>query len=129
MVRKLLIIVAGISAGWSTAASADQALLVFGGKGHDVFLGCLNCDKYAANSIQNSYGAYGSKYSQTSVLNRYSDYGSRYSDTGACNEYANDAPVIVDRDGNYYGKLSLNKYSGQTQSGDIVAWLTAVCSD
>ncbi|QDE39802.1 hypothetical protein FIV34_11585 [Luteibacter pinisoli] len=129
MLRKLLGATLSLSLVWSSAASADQALLVFGGKGHDVFLGCLNCDKYAGNSIQNSYGPYGSKYSETSILNRYSDYGSKYSDTGACNEYANDAPVIVDNAGNYYGKLSLNKYGGQTRNSDIVAWLTAVCSD
>lgn len=28
-----------------------QTFLIFGGKSHDVFLGCLNCDKYYEKSI------------------------------------------------------------------------------
>lgn len=38
-----------------------QTLLIFGGDNHDVYLGCLNCNKYESGSIWNKYGENGSK--------------------------------------------------------------------
>jgi len=40
----------------SSTANA-QELLLFGGNGHDVFLGCFNCDQYRSESICNEFGA------------------------------------------------------------------------
>jgi len=110
------------------SASANPRLLLFGGPGHRVFLGCLNCDRYSNESVQNQYSDYGSRYSDTSVLNPYSDYGSKYSDYGACNRYASDPPVIVDDNGNYYGRLTVNRYADQTRMNDVAAWISGVCA-
>ncbi len=93
-----------------------------------MFLGCLNCDRYSNESVQNQYSDYGSRYSDTSVLNPYSDYGSKYSDYGACNRYASDPPVIVDDNGNYYGRLTVNRYADQTRMNDVAAWISGVCA-
>jgi len=71
-----------------------QTLLLFGGKNHETFLGCLNCSKYDSGSIWNKYGTFGSKY------NSYSPW----------NKYSNDPPIIVDKDGNNYGYFTANKY-------------------
>jgi hypothetical protein len=117
----------GVASG--SAYSAADSLLIFGGDGHHVFLGCLNCGRYDTDSVFNSYGNYGSRYSSESVLNPYSDYGSRYSDYGACNPYAQDPPVIVDRAGNFYGRLTLNRYHPQrTRNAQTLAWLAGVCA-
>src|SRR6266705_1672654 len=83
-------------------------IMLFGGQGHQSYLGCLNCSKYASDSLFNSYSNFGNKYSQTSIYNRYSEFGSPYSSFSACNKYATDPPVIVDGSGRFYGRLTLN---------------------
>lgn len=71
-----------------------QVLHIYGGEGHDVYLGSLNTDPYDNSSIWNEYGEYGSEYSQYSPWNEYASY----------------PPVIVDKSGNFYGYLTVNKY-------------------
>ena len=56
-----------------------QTLYIYGGSDHDVFLGCLNSNKYDSKSIWNEYGTYGSKYNSKSIWNEYGTYGSSYS--------------------------------------------------
>lgn len=104
--------------------------MLFGGPGHDTYLGCINCNEYSTDSVFNEYGPHGSRYSANSILNPYSQFGSRYSTFGACNTYASDPPVIVDRDGRFYGRLTLNQYHRQaTRDGRLLAWLAGVCAD
>ncbi len=49
----------------------QNALHIYGGKDHDVYLGCLNCDKFNTSSIWNIYGTYGSRYNLLSIWNAY----------------------------------------------------------
>ena len=106
----------------------EPKLMIFGGTGHKVYLGCLNCSEYATDSVLNHFGNHGSQYAMDSVFNRYGDYGSPYSDTSACNPYANDPPVIVDGNGKYYGRLTLNRYHLEIGTGtQFLGWLASVC--
>lgn len=90
-----------------------QTLHLYGGKNHDVYLGCLNCNAYDSNSIWNSYGDYGSKYNSKSIWNKYGDYGGAYSDYSPFCRYANNPPVVVDKQGNFYGYLTINLYNSK----------------
>jgi hypothetical protein len=118
----------GAAAGLNGAAAAPQKLMVFGGDGHKTYLGCLNCSEYASDSVLNQYGTYGSPYSSQSIFNKYSEFGSKYSQYGACNQYATDPPVIVDHDGRFYGRLTLNQYHSQLGIGrQYLGWLGALC--
>ena len=92
------------------STSTAQSLLIFGGKNHDVFLGCLNCNKYSESSIWNKYGKYGSKYNSDCIWNKYGSYSGKYSNTSPFNKYASKPPVLVDADGNFYGYFSADKY-------------------
>lgn len=74
------------------------------------FLGTFQ-NEYSANSVYNQYGNYGSPYSAYSIMNRYGTYGSDYSQYSPFNEYATNAPWIVDKYGNSYGRLSVNRYA------------------
>ena len=74
------------------------------------FLGTFE-DEYSAKSIYNQYGNYGSPYNANSIFNKYGTYGSDYSQYSPFNKYGNNAPWLVDRKGNYYGCLSINKYA------------------
>lgn len=104
---------------------APPELVVFSG---DTFLGCLNCSQYDSRSILNANGA-GSKYSSDSVTNAYSEYGSKYSDRSACNPYASAPPAVVDRQGNFYGYLTVNAYKSQINDPVIRGWLAGVCAE
>jgi hypothetical protein len=104
-------------------------LMIFGGMDHRIYLGCLNCSQYAADSVFNEFGQAGSRYSSESIWNPYGDYGSAYSSYGVCNAYATDPPVIVDGGGKYYGRLTLNRYHAELGIGaSYYAWLKeSVC--
>ncbi len=118
---------AAAAAGATATPSRPQKLMLFGGEGHKVYLGCINCSEYATDSVFNNYGTFGSRYSSTSIWNHYSEYGSAYSNWGACNPYATDPPVIVDLDGNFYGRLTLNEYHSQIGTGkNLHDWLYGV---
>ena len=104
------------------ANAADKKLMIFGGKGHNVYLGCLNCSQTASDSIFNSRGQFGS-CSGIYVDNLfcrgiYKEYGRKgiYSDQSACSTNAGDPPVIVDSDGDYYGRFSIGGTWGHKDS-------------
>jgi hypothetical protein len=119
--------IAGAAAG--AAQTTQPMLLLFGGEDHKTYLGCLNCSEYASDSVLNKYGEHGSPYSSESIFNKYGEFGSLYSSYGACNPYATDPPVIVDHDGRYYGRLTLNRYHSEIGIGrNYLAWLAAVCT-
>lgn len=91
----------------SAKSYAATPLYIFAKEGR-VFLGCINCDKYDSDSLDNRYGEYGSQYSSLSIRNAHGGYGSRYSDTSACNPNAMNPPIIVDDDRNILGYLTVN---------------------
>lgn len=99
---------------------SQKSLHIYGGKDHDVYLGCLNCSKYDQNSIWNQYGTYGSKYNASSIWNKYGDYGGKYSDTSPFNPYASTPPVIVDKDGGFYGYFTVNTYKDKRADFKLV---------
>lgn len=74
------------------------------------FLGTFE-NEYSSNSVYNKYGNYGSPYNATSIMNKYGTYGSDYSQYSPFNKYASNGPWLVDKYGNNYGRLSLNKYA------------------
>jgi hypothetical protein len=110
-------------------AYAPPKLVLFGGEDHKAYLGCLNCSEYATDSVFNAFGSAGNRYSTESIWNRYGEFGSPYSTYSVCNAYATDPPVIVDHEGNYYGRLTLNQYHAEIASGrQYIPWLQqAVC--
>lgn len=93
-----------------------SSLLLFGGDGHDVFLGCLNCGSFDRDSICNPYSPYGSQYSAVSIWNTYAKYGSRYNPLSPWNSYGRSPPVIVDYDGAFYGYFTANQYFAKRTS-------------
>lgn len=88
----------------------DKALHIYGGQSHDTYLGCLNCSDMDKNSIWNEYGTYGSSYNANSIWNEYGTYGSEYNQYSPWNAYSSNPPVIVDKEGNFYGYFTVNEY-------------------
>ena len=84
-------------------------LMVYGGKKHDVYLGCLNCDAAEPESVFNEFGSYGSPYSPYSLWNAETTYGSARSPMSPLNPRATNPPVVKDQHGSFHGYLSVNK--------------------
>jgi hypothetical protein len=120
---------AGAAGDALAAQNAAQKLMIFGGENHDVYLGCMSCPPWEADSVHNTVGKYGSVISPTSISNSISAYGNAISPTSACNELATAPPVLVDRKGKYYGELTLNALrTKRTTIRAANAWLDLVCS-
>jgi hypothetical protein len=120
---------AAAGAAGTSVSQPQTKLMIFGGEDHKAYLGCLSCNEYASDSVFNAYGSNGSAYSSLSIWNHFSEYGSPYSTYSACNAYATDPPVIVDQNGHYYGRLTVNEYHPERASGaKYYVWLTeTVC--
>ncbi len=122
-----------VAQGLATVPTAPPApahkLMIFGGQGHQTYLGCLNCSKFATDSVFNEFGSYGSPYSVDSIFNSYGEFGSAYSMYSACNAYASDPPVLVDETGSFYGRLTVNRYNPQVLHDEtVLQWLEgSVC--
>ncbi|MFT0547852.1 hypothetical protein ACMHYO_16175 [Allopusillimonas ginsengisoli] len=93
------------------ASLAHAELMLFGGKGHDVFLGCVDCSPYSSNSICNESGQYGSEYRDT-IWNAYREYGSEYRDTSPWNPYTSskNVPILVNKKGDFFGYFTINEF-------------------
>lgn len=104
---------------FSFYAEAQTALHIYGGSSHKVYLGCVNCDEYNANSIWNEYGTYGNSYNANSIWNEYGTYGNDYSTYSPWNSYATYPPVIVDKAGNFYGYFTTNAYKDKRWASDL----------
>ena len=119
----------GVSEGLGLAQSGGgQRIMLFGGQGHETFLGCFSCSSYESDSVFNSYGSHGSPYAVNSIFNQYGRFGSPYSPYSACNPYAADPPVFVDENGSFYGRLTLNIYHSQAETEQaVLKWLRSVC--
>jgi hypothetical protein len=121
-----LVLVLLFSLGLAKPASAQRSsdLLLFGGPGHKTFLGCLNCGSFDSGSVCNKFGDHGSKFSTESIWNKYGEFGSKYSNTSPWNKYASDPPAIVDKDGNFYGYLTANRYNSKRTQIEVLVTLT-----
>ena len=95
----------------------------------DEYIGKLSANPYNPDSTSNEYGQYGSEYSGNSINNPYSRYGSEYSNDSATNPYATNAPKLYDRNGNYRGKLSRNRYDPESVSNHYGRYGSPYSSD
>ncbi len=88
------------------------------------YLGRLTLNQYAADSIFNQYGSYGSQYSATSIFNKYGNYGSPYSSLSPYNAYSNTPPVMY-LFGRINSYLTKNLYLSHTivDPDNLVPWL------
>lgn len=107
-------------------SSAGVRLLLYGDDDRR-FLGCLNCNEYAADSVHNQYGRYGNPYASYSIWNKYGKYGSPYSNYSVCNPLAMRPPVVLDEDWAFYGRLTLNSLHPEAlKEPSVINWLKFV---
>ena len=92
-------------------AAGNSKTMLFGGSGHKEYLGCLECNEFASDSICNGFGKYGNEFSSTGLFNEFSGYGNEFSGKSPWNEYSssNDVPVLVDESGRFLGYFTINE--------------------
>jgi hypothetical protein len=91
-------------------AAQNVPILIYGGDDNRDFLGCINCSENDPASVWNEY----SKYGWSNTMGVWSDlrpYKSTISAESACNQFATHPPVLVDRQGNFYGLLTINQFT------------------
>lgn len=96
------------------ASAAAKDILIFGGDGHKEFLGCLSCSKMSGDSVFNEFSKHGWS-NGFGTWSEFGKFGSEFGNFSACNEFASDPPVLVDADGNFYGRLTIS----EVKSGSI----------
>lgn len=110
-------------------AQDDEKLLIFGGRNHEAFLGCL-CEEHNPDSVFNMLGEYGADSSATSLRNKFAPYGSNYDDTSACNAKATHPPVVLAPDGKSLGLLTVNpELKRRITAPSVSDWLARVCGE
>jgi hypothetical protein len=103
----------------------SRKIMIFGGKDHRTYLGCINCPRTARDSIFNDRGEYGrcpGAFSDNLFCRGpFKEFGRKgaFQDLSACGSNASNPPVIVDDEGAYYGRFSI---------GGLFAHQDAVCS-
>ncbi len=73
-------------------------------------LGVITQNEFAANSILNEFGKYGSEFSATSIFNQFGKYGSEFSQLSPFNEFTSTPPKIITPSGQVVGYLTKNKF-------------------
>ena len=113
MKRTLLFVLALSLSSPATLRGQTGELLLFGGLNHETFLGCLNCSRFDSGAVCSRFGDYGSRFSATSIWSQFGTYGSRFSNDSPWGQFASNPPVVVDREGNSYGYLTLSRTHSQ----------------
>lgn len=91
---------------------AFSKTMLFGGAGKKEYLGCLDCNEFAADSICNGFGKYGNEFSSNGIFNEFAGYGNEFSSKSPWNEFStsNEVPVLVDENGKFYGYFTINEH-------------------
>ena len=87
-----------------------QEILIFGGRNNKEFLGCLNCNEMSGDSVWNDMSQFGWN-NNFGKWNSFGEYKNSFSSYSACNEFTSTGPVLVDRQGNFYGRLTINEFA------------------
>ena len=95
-----------------TFSPAFSKTMLFGGAGKKEYLGCLDCNEFASDSICNGLGKYGNEFSSSGIFNEFAGYGNEFSSRSPWNEFStsNEVPVLVDENGKFYGYFTINEH-------------------
>ena len=95
-----------------TVSPAFSKTMLFGGAEKKEYLGCLDCNEFASDSICNGFGKYGNEFSSSGIFNEFAGYGNEFSSKSPWNEFStsNEVPVLVDENGKFYGYFTINEH-------------------
>ncbi len=110
-------------------AGVGIKLMLFGGEGHDVYLGCLSCNFTHRESIFNVTGPFGATTGNATLMNRDGPFGRDFGPYSPCSPYAQWPPVMVDQTGKFWGYLTISTTKpGRNASESVLVWLRTFCT-
>lgn len=87
------------------------------------YLGKISKNQYDSDSINNSFGTYGSEYSVYSIFNSFGTYGSEFSTLSPFNQFSSTPPKIYKND-IFVAYLTVNNFMfPRVDTNLLVAWL------
>ena len=109
----------------SAESEEQRSLHLYGGENSTVYLGCLNCTNSHPESIWNKRGKFGRVSSDTSIWNKHQPFGSANSNFSPWDKRAAHPPIILDVNGEIYGRFTLNRDKEPTN----IQWAAWVLSN
>lgn len=94
-------------------------LLLWGGPNLSVYLGCLTCNQFHAESVCNPFGTFGSEFGANSIWNQFGTYGSSFSTSSPWNQFSSSGPAIFDTNSAFYGYFTVNQFRSQRTTVDF----------
>lgn len=101
---------------FSNLNNSNTELLIYGGENNRTFLGCINCSDSGSDSIWNLYSGFGSEHDANSIWNEHGEFSGIHGKYSPFNKYSSNPPILVDRQGNFYGYFTADeKYNNRTK--------------
>jgi hypothetical protein len=86
-----------------------DGMSIFGYKSSEyIYIGSI-ANNFNINSIANEFG-WGSKFKLNSIMNNFGSFGSKFSSYSAFNELASNPPIIINRNHEFVGYLTINNF-------------------
>ena len=106
----LAVILTLVCSAQAAIASPGPKLMLFGGRDHKQYLGCIVCNEFSSDSICNGFGKYGNEFSTEGMFQEFSGFGNDFSPDSPWNESSasTGVPVLVDENGAFYGYFTIN---------------------
>lgn len=92
---------------------------------YDIYLGCLDCNAFSTDSVQNAFGTFGD-YASLTTRSQFSKFGNTFGSFSACNTAASYPPLITDDSSGQYGYFSKNT-AVATSNSTYLNILAKVC--
>mgnify|MGYP000418681330 CR=1 FL=1 len=118
-----LLLLAGGAQAQPKSAIPEPEYLLYGGKHHSVFLGCLNCSRFDSRSVWNKLSPYGSEFDGATIWNKTGDYGSPHKPLSPWHPHSFDGPVVKDSEGKSYGTFTRNVHDEKRTKVESLLWL------
>jgi hypothetical protein len=90
--------------------TSGVSLYLYGGANNSVYLGCLTCNQFHAESVCNNFGTYGNSFNSSSIWNQFGTYGSSFQSYSPWNSFSTSGPIIVGSNGISYGYFTTNAF-------------------
>lgn len=104
----LLLPVFYVEAGNLTCWDVD-GMSIFGYKyGEYIYIGSI-ANEFDSKSIANEFG-WGNEFKSNSIMNEFGNFGSEFSSYSAFNEFATKPPIIINRNNEFVGYLTINDF-------------------
>lgn len=124
--ERMLVIISALMSQFILADVVNAKMMIYGGRNHDQYLGCITCSEFSSDSICNGFGRYGNEFGTQGMFNEFSGFGNEFSAKSPWNEFSTsqEVPILVDESGKFFGYFTIN--SSRTDAADFAGDLKVI---